>query len=471
MQSISSASSGRRQLVFQFDGRPVGLSLNDFVSPIPRCQPTTFQRKCSATRSSSSTVRPRRSSARITTVVNVPRVARRSSWLRGSPSIPAPPPSASWAISTIRAPHGRLHEILEEQGTELVLVLISQHPPHGCVGEANAAGGESAELAGGQARLVLTPEVGGWAEDVHEELAGLLYPPRPVVEELARDVEHLDAALAEYASGKDAWNSRSTAWATAGCCVKVRSPTSGSSRRPATPAARSGRRCSSGISCWTARDRSPARALRVRAFWARRIRADEIESFLKSVGAVYTRHQDESALLERGVAGAREREGRRLVPRPDASSARARSARAASSAIARSPTMQATMNLKIKFRESFRPFAPCVLREHVHEWFGMRPGEDSPYMLLVAPVLDEHRVPLSEEDRGAPTTRSRSACGASASCAAPCPRSRTSTTARASRRSTSGTAASTGCCRRSTRRPAVRSSSTRASTSRGSRSC
>src|SRR6058998_327091 len=56
---------------------------------------------------------------------------------------------------------------------------------------------------------------------------------------------------------------------------------------------------------------------------------------------------------------------------------------------ARSPKMQATMNLKIKFRESFRPFAPCVLREHVHEWFAMRPGEDSPYMLLVAPVREE----------------------------------------------------------------------------------
>jgi carbamoyltransferase len=65
----------------------------------------------------------------------------------------------------------------------------------------------------------------------------------------------------------------------------------------------------------------------------------------------------------------------------------------------RSPRIQATMNLKIKFRESFRPFAPCVLREHVHEWFQMRPQEDSPYMLLVAPVLEERRVPLSPEDR------------------------------------------------------------------------
>ena len=40
---------------------------------------------------------------------------------------------------------------------------------------------------------------------------------------------------------------------------------------------------------------------------------------------------------------------------------------------ARSPQMQATMNLKIKFRESFRPFAPVVLQEHAHEWFDMRP--------------------------------------------------------------------------------------------------
>jgi carbamoyltransferase len=51
---------------------------------------------------------------------------------------------------------------------------------------------------------------------------------------------------------------------------------------------------------------------------------------------------------------------------------------------ARNPEMQRTMNLKIKFRESFRPFAPIVLRDHVSEWFELE-GE-SPYMLLVAPV-------------------------------------------------------------------------------------
>jgi carbamoyltransferase len=53
---------------------------------------------------------------------------------------------------------------------------------------------------------------------------------------------------------------------------------------------------------------------------------------------------------------------------------------------ARNPAMQTTMNLKIKFRESFRPFAPIVLRERASEFFDMGPDAESPYMLLVAPV-------------------------------------------------------------------------------------
>jgi carbamoyltransferase len=61
--------------------------------------------------------------------------------------------------------------------------------------------------------------------------------------------------------------------------------------------------------------------------------------------------------------------------------------------------MQATMNLKIKFRESFRPFAPMVLQDEAHKWFALEPGQESPYMLLVAPVLDEHRVQVSAEQR------------------------------------------------------------------------
>ena len=63
---------------------------------------------------------------------------------------------------------------------------------------------------------------------------------------------------------------------------------------------------------------------------------------------------------------------------------------------ARSPEMQSVMNLKIKFRESFRPFAPSVLREHVAEWFEL--DRDSPYMLLVADVTPEKRMEVSESD-------------------------------------------------------------------------
>ena len=61
---------------------------------------------------------------------------------------------------------------------------------------------------------------------------------------------------------------------------------------------------------------------------------------------------------------------------------------------ARSSQMQSVMNQKIKFRESFRPFAPSVLREHVSEWFELE--ADSPYMLLVAQVAPDKLVPVSE---------------------------------------------------------------------------
>lgn len=63
---------------------------------------------------------------------------------------------------------------------------------------------------------------------------------------------------------------------------------------------------------------------------------------------------------------------------------------------ARSVQMQSVMNLKIKYRESFRPFAPSVLREHVAEWFEL--DADSPYMLLVAEVSPGKRVEISESD-------------------------------------------------------------------------
>jgi carbamoyltransferase len=63
---------------------------------------------------------------------------------------------------------------------------------------------------------------------------------------------------------------------------------------------------------------------------------------------------------------------------------------------ARSPSLQSLMNLKTKYRESFRPFAPAVLREHVHEYFEATPNLDSPYMLLVSQVREEL---LTEEGR------------------------------------------------------------------------
>ena len=63
--------------------------------------------------------------------------------------------------------------------------------------------------------------------------------------------------------------------------------------------------------------------------------------------------------------------------------------------------MQSLMNVKIKFRESFRPFAPIVLCEYVDRYFEMRPYEDSPYMLMVAPVREEQRIsPLAPAGDG-----------------------------------------------------------------------
>jgi carbamoyltransferase len=63
---------------------------------------------------------------------------------------------------------------------------------------------------------------------------------------------------------------------------------------------------------------------------------------------------------------------------------------------ARSPTMQKMLNLKVKYRESFRPFAPSVLREHVADWFEL--DDDSPYMLLVADVVQSRRRLMNEDE-------------------------------------------------------------------------
>jgi carbamoyltransferase len=65
---------------------------------------------------------------------------------------------------------------------------------------------------------------------------------------------------------------------------------------------------------------------------------------------------------------------------------------------ARSAKMQSVMNLKIKYRESFRPFAPSVLRERVSDYFELH--SDSPYMLIVAPVKEKRRRPMSQTQKG-----------------------------------------------------------------------
>jgi carbamoyltransferase len=63
----------------------------------------------------------------------------------------------------------------------------------------------------------------------------------------------------------------------------------------------------------------------------------------------------------------------------------------------RSPSMQKLLNLKVKYRESFRPFAPSVLREDVAQWFEL--DGDSPYMLLVAPVREDHRRAMTADEQ------------------------------------------------------------------------
>ena len=63
----------------------------------------------------------------------------------------------------------------------------------------------------------------------------------------------------------------------------------------------------------------------------------------------------------------------------------------------RSQQMQSVMNLKIKFRESFRPFAPSILRDRVSEYFDL--DADSPYMLLVAPIREDRQVAMSDDQQ------------------------------------------------------------------------
>jgi carbamoyltransferase len=120
-----------------------------------------------------------------------------------------------------------------------------------------------------------------------------------------------------------------------------------------------------------------------------RFEAAEIQSFLDEQGAQYCVYDDDESLCDavaqliadENVVGWMQG---RMEFGPRALGSRS------ILGDARSPRMQSIMNRKIKFRESFRPFAPSVLEECAAQWFEMRPEEQSPYMLLVAPVRQEH---------------------------------------------------------------------------------
>jgi carbamoyltransferase len=118
---------------------------------------------------------------------------------------------------------------------------------------------------------------------------------------------------------------------------------------------------------------------------------EEIEAFLKSQGAVYHRREREE--LNRHVAG--QIASGKVVGWFDGRMEFGPRALGSRSILGdpRSPKMQAQMNIKIKFREGFRPFAPSVLKERVSDYFEM--DVDSPYMLLVAPVKRERQIPMT----------------------------------------------------------------------------
>lgn len=127
-----------------------------------------------------------------------------------------------------------------------------------------------------------------------------------------------------------------------------------------------------------------------------RYQDDQIQGFLDSADAVYHKYDNESELLQ--IVAKQMSEGKVVGWFQDKMEFGPR-ALGARSIIgdARNTEMQSVMNRKIKFRESFRPFAPCVLREDVSTYFDLE--DESPYMLIVAPVAESQRTQLSEEQQ------------------------------------------------------------------------
>jgi len=122
---------------------------------------------------------------------------------------------------------------------------------------------------------------------------------------------------------------------------------------------------------------------------------DEIERRLKAVGAVFE-SVDDAALIDRAAQALADGKALgwhqgRMEFGPRALGGRS------ILGDARSPTMQKLLNLKVKYRESFRPFAPSVLREDAGDWFDL--DTDSPYMQLVADVSAKHRIAMTREQQ------------------------------------------------------------------------
>ncbi|MCP4201755.1 MAG: methyltransferase domain-containing protein [bacterium] len=122
----------------------------------------------------------------------------------------------------------------------------------------------------------------------------------------------------------------------------------------------------------------------------------EVESFLATVDADWQHFADDKALCEHVAAAIAEGQivswfQGRMEFGPRALGSRS------ILGDARDPRMQSLINQKVKFREGFRPFAPVVLAEHAHEFFEMKVGHESPYMLLVAPVDESRRLPIPPE--------------------------------------------------------------------------
>jgi carbamoyltransferase len=130
-----------------------------------------------------------------------------------------------------------------------------------------------------------------------------------------------------------------------------------------------------------------------------RYESKDIKSFLDAQGVVYEEHvtkdgaADEAALADRVAQLIEQENVIGWFQGPMEFGPRALGSRSIIGD-ARSPKMQSVMNLKIKFRESFRPFAPIVLRERASDYFDIEPQHDSPYMLIVAPVRQEKRKPV-----------------------------------------------------------------------------